>query len=148
MHFSVVCAEDLPPAGASLEAPGADFGREFQRLYERVCAQWPRGAVPQRYADVPKFPRAVLLLSGGLDPVTPPRHGERIAQALGASAQHVVVPNAGHGVMGIGCVRDVVFRFVDAPDDKPLPPVDASCVRAIPRPLAFMPLVGGKDVPK
>ncbi|MFM8769524.1 MAG: hypothetical protein ACKOD9_17790, partial [Rubrivivax sp.] len=23
------------------------------------------------------------MLSGGLDPVTPPRHGERVAQALG-----------------------------------------------------------------
>jgi pimeloyl-ACP methyl ester carboxylesterase len=148
MHFSVVCAEDLPPAGASLEAPGVDFGRDFERLYERVCAQWPRGAVPERFTEVPKFPRAVLLLSGGLDPVTPPRHGERVAQALGASAQHVIVPNAGHGVMAIGCTRDVVFRFIDAPGDKPVPPVDAACVRPIPRPLAFMPLAGGKDVPK
>jgi fermentation-respiration switch protein FrsA (DUF1100 family) len=97
---------------------------------------------------VPKFARPVLLLSGGLDPVTPPRHGERIAQALGPTAQHVVVPNAGHGVMAIGCMRDVVFRFLDAPEDVPLGPVDASCVRAIPRPLAFMPLGGGRDLPK
>jgi pimeloyl-ACP methyl ester carboxylesterase len=148
MHFSVVCAEDMSQPGPPLEAPGVDFGRDFERLYERVCAQWPRGAVPKGFAEVPKFAQPVLLLSGGLDPVTPPRHGERIARALGPAAQHVIVPNAGHGVMGIGCMRDVVFRFLDAAEDAQPGPVDAACVRAIPRPLTFMPLAGGRDVPK
>jgi ABC-type Na+ transport system ATPase subunit NatA/pimeloyl-ACP methyl ester carboxylesterase len=59
-------------------------------------------------------------------PATPPRHGERVAKALGPLARHLVVPNAGHGVMSIGCMRDVIFRFVDAASDAEALAVDAS----------------------
>jgi hypothetical protein len=77
------------------------------------------------------------VLSGGLDPATPPRHGERVARALGARARHVVVANAGHGVMAIGCMRDVLYRFVDAAGDDAALKVDAGCVAGIPRPPMF-----------
>ena len=143
MHFSVVCAEDMAgPAGtgqAGANPPGADFGTDPAALYERVCARWPRGAVPAAFYRVLPSPAPTLLFSGGLDPVTPPRHGERIAKALGASARHVVVANAGHGVMAIGCARDVVYRFIDAADDRDATAVDATCLSAIPRPPAFQP---------
>jgi fermentation-respiration switch protein FrsA (DUF1100 family) len=82
----------------------------------------------------------VLVLSGGLDPATPPRHGERVAKALGPKALHVVVPNAGHGVMGLGCMRDVLYRFVDADTEADALKVDAGCALAIPRPPAFQPV--------
>jgi len=52
----------------------------------------------------------------------------------------VVAPNAGHGLIGIGCVRDVVFRFIDAMDDAAALTIDASCVTDIPRPPAFEPV--------
>ena len=81
-----------------------------------------------------------MVLSGGLDPATPPRHGERIARALGPTAQHVVVPNAGHGVMGLGCMRDVIYRFIDAAEDRDATAVDASCAKNIPRAPAFRPV--------
>jgi pimeloyl-ACP methyl ester carboxylesterase len=96
--------------------------------------------VPAGFYTVPASAAPALLLSGGLDPATPPRHGERIARALGPTAQHVVVPNAGHGVMGIGCVRDVIYRFIDTAEDAAASAVDAACVKAIPRPAAFRPL--------
>ena len=68
----------------------------------------------------------MLALSGGIDPATPPRHGERVVRALGPMARHVVVANAGHGVLGIGCMRDVVFRFIDASEDRDALAVDAA----------------------
>jgi hypothetical protein len=40
-----------------------------------------------------------------------------VAKALGPKAVHIVVPHSGHGVMSLGCMRDVVFRFLDEPDD-------------------------------
>jgi len=80
------------------------------------------------------------VLSGGADPVTPPRHGERVARALGAKARHVVVAQAGHGVMALRCLRDAVFRFIDADDDAAALQVDADCARALPRPPAFVPV--------
>ena len=140
MHFSVICAEDLPRLARSADRPGADFGGEFAAMYQRMCNAWPRGAVPEAFYDVGPSRAPVLLLSGGVDPATPARHGERMARALGPAAQHVVVPNAGHGVMAIGCMRDVVYRFIDAADDKDASAVDASCVKAIPRPPAFAPV--------
>jgi pimeloyl-ACP methyl ester carboxylesterase len=141
MHFAVVCAEDFPRLDRSIDKPGADFGGAFASLYGDICPLVPRGAVPGAFYTMPPAPAATLVLSGGIDPVTPPRHGERAAKALGAKALHVVVPNAGHGVMGIGCMRDVLYRFVDAASDDEALKVDASCVTAIPRPPMFAPMV-------
>ncbi|MBI3154983.1 MAG: alpha/beta fold hydrolase [Burkholderiales bacterium] len=154
MHFSVVCAEDLPrmraaaggdaapEAAAPPAAPPAapDFGDTLARLYLDTCANWPRAAVPADFYALRSSPVPALLLSGGIDPVTPPRHGARVAQALGANARHVVVPNAGHGVLAIGCTRDIVYRFVDAVTDAEALAVDAGCVERIPRPPAFQPV--------
>jgi pimeloyl-ACP methyl ester carboxylesterase len=140
MHFSVVCAEDLPRLAQAADPPGADFGSAFADLYRKVCSDWPRGDVPADFYTLPPAPGATLVLSGGADPVTPPRHGERTARALGARARHVVVPEAGHGVMGLACLRDAVFRFIDADSDEEALQVDADCARDLPRPPAFVPI--------
>ena len=140
MHFSVVCAEDVPRLAQSTDRPGSDFGDQGARLYQRVCADWPRGELPAAFYTLPVSPAPVMLLSGGLDPATPPRHGARVAQALGPKARHVVVPNAGHGVMSLGCMPEVMQRFLDADDDATALAVDARCVQGIPRPPVFQPL--------
>lgn len=151
MHFSVVCAEDVPRLAQATDAPGADFGRVDADMYTRVCKTWPRGEVPADFYRLPPAPSPVLVMSGGADPATPPRHGERVAKALGAThperVQHLVVPQAGHGVMAVGCVRDLLFRFIDAKTDAAaLPPNftnDATCATRIPRPTVFQPVQGG-----
>ena len=139
MHFSVVCAEDLPRMAQAKDVPGRDFGSAASELYERVCAQWPRGDVPAAFYTVPAASAATLVLSGGADPVTPPRHGERVTRLLGAKARHVVVPQAGHGVMSLPCMRDVLFRFIDAATDDDALRVEAGCAAGIPRPALFVP---------
>jgi len=140
MHFSVICAEDVPRLGDAADAQGEQFGRAFAQLYEQACAAWPRGDVPAAFYATPSAPSATWLLSGAADPATPPRHGERIARALGARARHTVVPNAGHGVMALPCVRDAVVRFIDAADDTAALQVDASCAASLPHPRVFAPL--------
>ncbi|WP_271007725.1 alpha/beta hydrolase [Paucibacter sp. B51] len=140
MHFSVVCAEDLPRLPQASDKPGADYGNSDALLYSAACKTWPRGEVPEAFYQVPKAAMPVLVLSGGADPVTPPRHGERVTKALGDKAQHIVVPEAGHGVATIGCMRDVMFRFFDAKTDAAALPQDAACATRIPRPLAFVPV--------
>ena len=141
MHLSVVCAEDVPRLQVASDAPGATFGSQFARFYERLCKEWPRGSVPEAFYTVPLSASPVLLLSGGLDPATPPRHAERVARALGPLTRQVVVANAGHGVMAIGCMRDVVFRFIDAAEDRLALAVDAGCAARLPRPPAFRPVL-------
>lgn len=140
MHFSVVCSEDEPRVAASSVEPAATFGRDDANFYARMCANWPRGPVPAAFYQVPTSASPVLALSGGIDPATPPRHADRVVRALGPLARNVVVPNAGHGVMALGCMREVVYRFIDAATDAAAMAVDASCARAIPRPTTFQPL--------
>ena len=143
MHFSVVCAEDFPRIKMSVEQPGRDFADSLGRSYERICTDWPRAELPAQFYSIPAASSAVLLLSGGLDPVTPPRHAQRVAQALGAKARHVLVAHAGHGVMTLPCLRDALPRFIDAEDDAQAAAVDLSCAGRIPRPPAFVPVLQG-----
>lgn len=147
MHFSVVCAEDGPRPSGALDRPGADFGTTDANFYARTCQNWPKGAVPPAFYTVGATHSPVLLLSGGADPATPPRHGERVAQALGAQdaslVQHIVVPQAGHGVASVGCMNEVLFRFIDAKQNSAALPQDASCATKIPRPGVFVPAETG-----
>lgn len=151
MHFSVICAEDVPRIAQATDAPGADFGRVDADMYARVCKTWPRGDVAADFYKIPPAPSPVLVMSGGADPATPARHGERVAKALAVGhperVQHLVAPEAGHGVMGVGCVRDLLFRFIDAKTDAAALPdtfmKDAACATRIPRPPAFRPVQGG-----
>jgi pimeloyl-ACP methyl ester carboxylesterase len=146
MHLSVVCAEDVPRLRFNDDRPGADFGVEFARFYERLCSAWPRAQVPAEFYSVAAASSPVLALSGGLDPATPPRHGERVVRALGPMARHVVVAHAGHGVLAIGCMRDVVFRFIDASEDRDALAVDTGCAAGVPRPPAFRPVTAEGDI--
>ncbi|UXH78476.1 alpha/beta hydrolase [Roseateles amylovorans] len=140
MHFSVICAEDMPRLAQSTDVPGADFGLADRTLYTSVCKDWPRGTVPSAFYEIPPAQTPVLVLSGGADPVTPPRHGARVTERLGAKARHVVVPQAGHGVaLTLGCMRDVVFRFIDTEQDDQALKVEADCAARIPRPPIFLP---------
>ncbi len=140
MHFSVICAEDAPRLTGTPPSTQGDFGNAFADVYRDLCAGWPRGVVPTAFYQVPSAGVATLVLSGGADPVTPPRHGERVAKALGQRARHIVVPQAGHGVMALPCMRDVLFRFIDAASDDEARKVDADCARGIPRPPFFVPV--------
>lgn len=144
MHHSVICAEDMPRLAHTPDVSAPDFGDTVLRQYREVCALWPKAAVAPAFYTVPRTQVPTLLLSGGMDPVTPPRHAERVAQALGAQARHVVVPGAGHGVLaGVRCVRDAALRFITKADTAlALAQADeaAQCSKAIPRPPAFKPV--------
>lgn len=145
-HFSVLCAEDQPRVQAAQSAAAATpsaaitaFGDAARQTYAEVCRDWPRGQVPEAFYTVGPLAAPALVLSGGLDPVTPPRHGERVARALGTRARHVVVPQAGHGVLAIACVRDAAVRFIQADRDDEAAQVRVDCARGVPRPPAWQP---------
>ena len=135
-HFAVVCSEDLPRMAAGAGSEG-DFAALADR-YRRACQGWPRADLPAAFYRVGPAPVPVLLLSGEADPVTPPHHGQRMARALGARARHVVVPAAGHGLLGLPCVREQVFRFVDADDDATALAAEGGCPAQRPRPPVYV----------
>ena len=138
MHLTVVCAEDVKraPASAGAAQTATDFGDALSQRYAAICPLWPTSDIPSAFYQLKPSNAPVLLLSGGVDPVTPPRHAKQVAQALGNKVTQVVVPQAGHGLMSLPCVPDLVFRYLDTPDSQ-TPQVDGSCLQSLPRPLSF-----------
>lgn len=138
MHFAVICAEDMPRIDAARRqaAAATRFGTVFIDQYAAVCAPVPVRPVPGDFYTVPRSDVPVLVLSGGLDPATPPRHGASVAERLG-NARHVVAPALGHGLMRQGCAPRLVTRFVREGDHRAL---DDACLRQIPVPSFFEPI--------
>ena len=135
MHLAVVCAEDMARVdAASLKLLEGNFiGRAYVDQYRAMCQGWPVGPVPSTFyepvtADVP-----VLLLSGGLDPVTPPRHGKQVAQWF-KQAQHFIMPAGGHIVSTQPCAAKLIEDFIKSAGSQT---VDGSCLQKIPPPLLF-----------
>ena len=54
----------------------------------------------------------VLILSGGLDPVTPPANGKRVAETL-PNSRHVIAAGYGHIVSPHACAPRLIEKFID-----------------------------------
>ncbi len=136
MFLSVVCAEDMPRIASdevAAETNGKFVGDAMFRLRMKPCEFWPKGHVPETFYEPVVSDKPVLILSGGLDPVTPPEWGDRVAKHL-KNSRHIVVPAAGHGTSTLGCVPSLLKRFLNEADGSRL---DAACVSQIRRPPFF-----------
>ncbi|HTT13138.1 MAG TPA: alpha/beta fold hydrolase [Burkholderiaceae bacterium] len=143
MHFAVICAEDMPRIDASDRAAAAAtrFGTGFIDLYERACKEVPHQAAPAEFYDLPTAAVPVLLLSGGADPATPPRHAATVAKAL-PNSRHLIAPNLGHGISAQGCAPELIARFVrQASFDG----IDGACLERLPAPPFFRPPTGDSE---
>ena len=133
MYLSVTCAEDVPfinPEEAARLTAGNPFGnyRVFQQT--RACGMWPRGEIPTDFLEPVSSNAPVLIFSGNMDPVTPPKYGEEVAKHL-RNSRHIIIAEAGHGDDGLkdpGCVDRIAIEFLGKGDAKNL---DASCVEGM-----------------
>jgi pimeloyl-ACP methyl ester carboxylesterase len=141
MFLSVLCAEDAPFIGADeidALAQGSFLGAHAAREMLSACKAWPRGALPGGFREPIRSEAPTLLLSGELDPVTPPGWAEEALRTL-PNGVHLVAPGVGHGVSSYGCVPELLARFVERGSAKGL---DASCVRDLKRPPFFVGFAG------
>ena len=138
MHLSVICAEDIPRITPEdlAKVSASFFGRALVDDFMRACAVWPRGKVPADFYDPVRSDVPALIFSGGIDPATPPRHGDQVAATL-PNARHFVAPQIGHGVSLHGCAPRLIESFIRAGNASEL---DGKCLERIPRPLFVMPL--------
>jgi pimeloyl-ACP methyl ester carboxylesterase len=132
MYLSVTCTETIGRfayAPAAAAARRTRFGDYRLRQQRAACAEWPKGTLPAHFLDLPKTNAAVLIVSGILDPVTPPEWGARVARAL-PNARQVIIPESAHlfiGLSGIDtCFDPMVLRFFATGDAKKL---DTRCVK-------------------
>ena len=122
LFYSVTCSEDAPRVTADERASGvANEGeRTLARRTLAVCDHWPKGRYPPDFATPLASPLPVLLLSGGLDPVTPPAYGDRVARSL-PNSRHVIASGFGHIVSPHVCAPRLIAAFVDAAGFDTLP---------------------------
>lgn len=131
MFLSVTCAEDVPfidRRSAAARTTGTLLGTYWLDRLLAACAEWPVPAAPR--AVVGSIPVPALLISGHLDPATPPQWGEEAARLLPKS-RHVVVRNASHSFAGLaGCVDLIIAAFYESGSAQDL---DDQCIRRIER---------------
>ncbi len=111
--YAVTCSEDEPLIAAE-EAAANQADSSFAstaELFQQVCATWPRAEVAADLREPLQSDIPTLLISGGSDPVTPPRYAEAAAATL-SNGRHLIIPGLGHGVVAYGCMPKVVAQFI------------------------------------
>lgn len=139
--FNIVCNEDIPRL--SIEDKTADAnnnfdGKDSHLAWEMVCPFFPEYRPSEDFYESVTANIPTLILSGNLDPVTPPSNGEHSASTL-PNSHHIVVENASHTVAMSTCAIDIVNEFLTSKDPKAL---DESCLKNIPEE-SFMTSVNG-----
>src|SRR2546423_4071633 len=113
MSFSFIGAKDVPNiTGAEVKSKtaGTSLGDFQVRLYQKACQEWPKGSIPKDFfapihSDVP-----VLLISGVLDPATPPEMAEHAAHDL-AHSRLIPIQEGTHGT-GSPCIDGLITQFI------------------------------------
>ena len=128
LYLAVICAEDVPrlnPQFRAEDALGSFMGSERMVRLGAMCKAINVPPVP--YTAPATIAAPALLLSGALDPVTPPHRAQSAARRM-TRAQHLIAANVGHGLSQIGCTPRLMREFLDQPGK----PVAAKCLSDIP----------------
>ena len=124
MQLSVICSEDADGLQDDPAMASSLLGNSLVAGLVAQCAAWPKGKRPADFhaplaSDVP-----ALLLSGELDPVTPPAYAARVVKTL-PKGRALVLRGQGHNVIGAGCMPKLFAQFLETADAKAL---DAKCL--------------------
>ena len=136
MLMCVTAAEDIAridPVDIPRLTEGTFPGDGRVRRQMEVCEKWPKSILPDDFGAPIKSDVPTLILSGTIDPVTPPRWGEMVAKNF-PNSLHIIAP-AAHGVGG-PCIEKIQREFLDSGSVKGL---DVSCVEAMKLPPLYLP---------
>jgi pimeloyl-ACP methyl ester carboxylesterase len=118
MFWSIVCNEPWArwSAARTIAAGRGTYLAERTALdaglASAVCSVWPKAAQPAWSHERVRSDVPVLLVVGGSDPQDPLANVRGAGAAMPAS-RTVVVPDAGHGALQLGCLRTVANQFVE-----------------------------------
>jgi pimeloyl-ACP methyl ester carboxylesterase len=139
LQLSVLCAEDvatLTPGEIEEVAATTFAGSYLIDQYVAACGKW-RVPSARTHGATSRLAPPLLLLSGAMDPVTPPRWGD-LVHARSVNARHIVFPRGGHTFAGPGladCKDRLVLEFLRTAQPEAL---DSTCVGSAP-PRRFTP---------
>jgi pimeloyl-ACP methyl ester carboxylesterase len=140
MLQSIMCNEDLSRIAAREIAPATRntfLGDTRVRDQLAACAVWPSIAPPAHFDRPTRSEVPALLISGNLDPVTPPQWAEQAARYF-PRGMHIIVPG-GH-VPDDACTLSIIEAFLRQASVRGL---DTSCAAAMPRPRFLLPAQTG-----
>lgn len=142
--FTIFCSEELARRSDGTESDGTEeeeeseveeplLGNQMLQSLESACEIWPKAPLPAIYREDVRSEAPALLLSGDLDPITPPHWGDEMAKVL-PNSLHLLAPGTGHNVSPFGCAADLIDQFIDQGD---LEGIDGSCLQELARPSFF-----------
>ena len=94
------------------------------KAIEAMCSIWPSGPVDEDFRKPLSTDLPVLLLSGEVDPITPPDYAA-LAMVDLTNATHITGVQQGHGQAGIGCTPRIIGNFVATPEPQS---IDDDCL--------------------
>ena len=126
MHNSVVCAEDIHRLSDRMLQQMADsyISSLLVDGMSAACDQWPIESVGEAFSAPIVSALPTLLLSGELDPATPPDWAD-MAMVEMTNALHLVAADATHGVAMQSCAGDLIADLVE---QSSLQNLDSSCL--------------------
>ena len=147
MYLSVVCSEDehqLPQADTTTTESGETeqvtenqvhsipqvFGKKVSEDLKQMCSVWPHQDVPTAAYKAMSTP--TLLMSGTLDPATPPDNTDSLKPLLSAHTE-VIFSGTGHNTLRTQCALSLFEDFLKQPSTE----LDTQCASALKRP-AFL----------
>jgi pimeloyl-ACP methyl ester carboxylesterase len=132
MAMSIACPEDvdlIDPDTILSATRGSFFGDYRVRDQIAACEVWPHRDVDPSYFAPVRSNAPVLMLTGALDPATPPEVASRVQRYL-PHAVNVLFPHEGHA-SNTSCGQKLVSAFITAADVRGL---DTSCAAQEQRP--------------
>ncbi len=127
MQLSVICSEDAYGVRGDPSMASSLLGNALVDVLVAQCAVWPKGARPADFHKPLATPVPALLISGELDPVTPPSYADRVVKTL-PNGRALTLRGQGHNVIGAGCMPKLFAQFLDKADAKAL---DAKCLDSL-----------------
>jgi pimeloyl-ACP methyl ester carboxylesterase len=146
MQLSVLCSEDSPrytSGDLQRESAGTVFGAGLMMGQARACEFWPKGTVDPSYYEPVRSDVPALVLSGDLDPVTPPTWGQAVTRHL-THVRHYTMPGTGHGVMATACGNRLITQFIEEGSVENL---RDTCIGNVKRPGFFLTPAGPEPAP-
>ena len=133
VHLSIVCPEETQHiANGEVEEMHRDTFVPADRAWDyiKACELWQVPTLPAETLEPVRVDVPTLIISGSMDPVTPPSWGEEVARFLPLS-RHVVIRHLSHesaGLKNAECLDQLFAQFIAQTDAHAL---DISCTEHI-----------------
>jgi len=141
--LSVICSEDIPGITEAIirrETGGTYLGDLQVLQFQATCREWPQGQASTDLHSPVHSSVPALLVSGALDPATPPSISVDESRDL-RNSRVVIVKNGTHGT-GSPCIDGLIVQFVNSGSARDF---DDSCAAQIKLP-AFLTLSAAEAI--